>query len=102
MTVADGPHILSPCGPLPDVSQDRYRSATEQLNLISFLFQNQVPGPDDGCWAGLCACKAVIVTHILQYSGTVKMNICLRAISTVTEDVNKQKLFLLFCLYGTV
>lgn len=53
MTAADGLQICSPSGVTPDVCPLRYRSATKQSSLISFLFLYQVPASADGCWAGL-------------------------------------------------
>lgn len=53
MTAADGLQTCSPSGVTPDVCPLRYRSATKQSSLISFLFLYQVPASADGCWAGL-------------------------------------------------
>lgn len=88
VTVADGLHIRSSSGVTPDVCTLRYGSATEQLSLISFLFLYRVPVSADGCWAGLCVWKQLLSCTF--HFGTVKMIICLEAISKKDWDVNRQ------------
>lgn len=72
VTAADGLHIRSPSGVMPDVCPLRYGSATAQLSLISFLFLNQVP-VSHWWMLGTAICGN---SHCCEHLTLTMMNMC--------------------------